>query len=520
MKIYRIFAIAAAAAVLASCGDQFLTAHSTVQGEAGGEATEGAILSYLASAYQPLTMDTYANYNYNPVLLMSDLRSDDLYKGGGDASDQSWMYHLSLFNIPQAESPSGIWSLYYTGIARANNTIMACDNAVGFDSDVAQRKLAGYKAEALFLRAYYTHILWKYFGNIPFFRQPLEYPFMAVQMTKDGVYAEIIADIADAETAAAAAVEYFPMYNNNDAANCARANLAALYMLKARVVMYQKDAQRYNEVASDMASIILSGSYALYPDFDAMWNDENEFCCESIFESNQSADGQRDWGSAWTGLGSNLPAYISPSELSDPDGVYGGSGWGFGPVRQAAYDMYENGDVRRDASINTWPAGSYSPRFQDTGHFQRKYAARLSYRAPVGTVDLNYPNNLRLFRYAETLLNYAELVGVLGASNAGVNPQDCMDAVRARAGLGSIAVNQDNIESERRKEFLGEGMRFWDLIRWGKAAATLTENDAAFQSTRTFRAGKDELLPIPQSEMSRTEGTGEYELKQNPGYND
>ena len=94
MKIYKIFALAAIATMTVSCGEDFLTTHSTQQGEAGGEATEGAILSYLASSYQPLVFDSYANYNYNEVLLLSDLRSDDLYKGGGDASDQSWMYHL------------------------------------------------------------------------------------------------------------------------------------------------------------------------------------------------------------------------------------------------------------------------------------------------------------------------------------------------------------------------------------------------------------------------------------------
>ena len=46
----------------------------------------------------------------------------------------------------------------------------------------------------------------------------------------------------------------------------------------------------------------------------------------------------------------------------------------------------------------------------------------------------------------------------------------------------------------------------------------LTENDTEFQSVRTFNPSKDKWVPIPQSEMSRTEGTGEYELKQNPGY--
>ena len=517
MKLNRFFAVVAIAGlVLTSCGEEFLTSHTTHQGAAGAAATESAIQSYLTATYQPLLMDSYANYNYNHILLLSDLRSDDLYKGGGDAGDQSWMYHMSLFQIPASESPTGIWSLYYTAIARANNTLMAIDNAVGFDSDAAKRKLAGYKAEAHFLRAYYLHHLWKLFGNIPFFTEPLEDPFMARQKSADEIYQDIMTDIAAAEKAAGEAGDEFPIYTNGTAKQ-ARANLAAVYMLKARVVMYQNDQSKYGEVASNMAAIITSGRYGLIA-FDALWTgaDENDFSPESIFESNQISDGKRDWGSAWTGCGTNLPAYISPNELNDP--VFCG-GWGFGPVRQATWDMYEAGDVRREGSINKFADGTYGPRFQNTGLFQKKYAARTALRSPIGTVDLNYPNNLILFRYAETLLNYAELVGTQGAAPAGgVSAQDCLDQIRTRAGLGSIPVTLENIKSERRKEFVGEGMRFWDLIRWGDAAKVLTENDAAFQSVRTFDPSKDKYLPIPQSEMSRTAGTGEFELKQNPGY--
>ena len=516
MKLYKILAVALAGVVLTSCGDKFLTAHATHQGEAGAEATEGAILSYLTAAYQPLLMDSYANFNYNHILLLSDLRSDDIYKGGGDAGDQSWMYHMSLFQIPASESPSGIWSLYYTAIARANNTVMAIDNAVGFDSDAAKARLAGYRAEALFLRAYYLHHLWKLFGNIPFFTEPLEDPFMAPQKSADEIYDYIMQDIKDAETAAGMAGSEFPLYTNGSAKQ-ARANLAALYMLKARVVMYQNDQSKFSEVASNMAEIINSGSYRLI-DFDALWTgaDANDFTPESIFESNQISDGKRDWGNAWSGCGTNLPAYISPNELSDA--VFCG-GWGFGPVRQATWDMYEDGDVRREGSINKFEDGTYGPRFQNTGLFQKKYAARTALRSPIGTVDLNYPNNLILFRYAETLLNYAELVGLQGNAPAGgVSAQDCLDQIRTRAGLGSIPLTWESLKAERRKEFVGEGMRFWDLIRWGDAQAVLTERDDAHQSVRTFDPSKDKYLPIPQSEMSRTAGTGEFELRQNPGY--
>ncbi len=507
MKKYKILTIAAllsSAMMTTSCGDDFLTSSSTEKPMAGAAATEGTILSSLGSAYQILLFDSYANNNYNGILFMSDLRSDDLYKGGGDAGDQAALYSLSQFSMSAAESLGGLWSIYFTGLARCNNAIIACENAVG----VKAEKVKQYNAEAHFLRAYYVHLLWKFFGNIPYFEEPLDAPYMAKQLTADEIYAKIMADIDIAcEDGAMAMV-------NNSGDDQGRACHAAALMLKARVVMYQKDQSRYTEVANDMATIIKSGKFELFENFDAMWLDENEFCKESIFESNQMPEG-KTWSSGWGGYGTNLPAFISPNELNDPNGVFKG-GWGFGPVRQSAYDMYEEGDLRRDGSINDWREVSYGKRFQDTGLFQRKYAAREGYNPPPGDTDLNYCNNLRIFRYAETLLNYVELVKMDGvAEQQGVSAQDCFNMIRKRAfGMDKpLEATAANIKAERHKEFLGEGMRFYDLVRWGDAATVLTENDTKNNSVRTYTDNK-KLIPIPLAEMEKTKGT-EFELKQN-----
>ena len=511
MKQYKFITLVIALAgflVTTSCGDDFLTASSTEKQEAGGTATEGAILSNLGSAYQILLFDSYANNNYNGVLFMSDLRSDDLFKGGGDAGDQRQLYLLSQFTSTAAETVGGLWDIYYWGLARCNNVIIACDNAV----DVPEGKLKQYKAEAHFLRAYYVHLLWKFYGNVPYFEEPLsESPYMTRQYSADEVYNEIMEDLA-------IACENGAMPMRSKGADLGRASRAAALMLKARVVMYQKDQSKYAEITNDMATIINSSEFALFENFDAMWEDENEFCIESIFESNQLPEG-KTWSTGKQGYGTNLPAFISPNELRDPSGIFKG-GWGFGPVRPAAYAMYEEGDLRRDGSINAWPDGSYGERFQNTGFFQRKYAARVGYNPPPGDTDLNYCNNLRIFRYAETLLNYAELVRMHGQSEAaGVSAQDCLDKIRRRA-FGtdkSIDATPANIKLERRREFLGEGMRFWDLVRWGEATTTLTENLPAYNSVRTFEDWK-KYLPIPQSELEKTKGT-EFELKQNGSWN-
>jgi hypothetical protein len=523
MKKYKFAAIIIALAGfagLSSCGDEFLSAESASKVEAGSAATEDVIFSNLAAAYQILLFDSYANNNYNSVVLMSDLRSDDSYKGGESAGDQQQLYDLAIFRSTPANNITGLWSIYYSGISRCNYTIIAADNAVGGSNpDLVKR----YKAEALFLRAYYCHLLWKFWGNIPFFTEPLEKPYVAQQLKADAVYALIMDDIKTAED-----LNVLPLVTRG--AELGRINKAALLMLKARVVMYQNDASKYAEVANDMATIIKSNEYGLFSDFAAMWENENEFCTESIFESNQLPTG-KTWSSGWQGYGTNLPAYVSPNDLKDPAGNFKG-GWGFGPIRPGVWTIFEAGDSRREGSVNNWIGEDYNARFQDTGYYNRKYAARVGYNSLPGDQDLNYCNNLRIFRYAETLLNYAELVGVLNvAAQQGLSAQECFADVRNRAFGGAsptLALTSDNLKLERRREFVGEGMRFWDLIRWGDAERVLTEtvtettpgtpknNPVTWTWSRTFTAAK-KYLPIPENDINATKGS-EYPLEQNPGW--
>jgi hypothetical protein len=359
-------------------------------------------------------------------------------------------------------------------------------------------------------------MLWKYFGSIPFFTEPLtpSTNYMAPQLSPDEVYAQIISDVT-----VACEDGVLPMYNNSGA-DAGRVNRAAALMLKARAVMYQKDSSKYQEVANDLATIINSGDYSLMTDYEAIWDNDGEFCRESIFESNQMGEG-KTWASGWQGYGTNLPAFISPNDLKDPTGTYNG-GWGFCPARTSTYDMYADGDTRRDASVIDYrTVGAYGTRFQDTGYFFKKYTARNGYRKSSGDLDLNYCNNLRIFRYAETLLNYAELVLMDGvAEQQGVSAKECFNQVRRRAfGDNNHDIanpTAQEIKDEYHYEFVGEGHRYYDLVRWGDAAAVLTENDVKYNSVRTWN-DYNKYLPIPQSEIDRTMGT-EYALKQNPGY--
>lgn len=116
---------------------------------------------------------------------------------------------------------------------------------------------------------------------------------------------------------------------------------------------------------------------------------------------------------------------------------------------------------------------------------------------------MNWNNNLRIYRFSETLLNAAELI-TRGAGSG--DAREYLNRVRKRAGLTTEKeATIDNIIDERHLEFVGEGKRYWDLIRTGKATSVLVPDGYGYR-TNTWSANKKHL-PIPQSEIDAAQGT-------------
>lgn len=124
--------------------------------------------------------------------------------------------------------------------------------------------------------------------------------------------------------------------------------------------------------------------------------------------------------------------------------------------------------------------------------------------------------NVRVMRYAEVLLMNAEAANELGNSAQALASLEMVRA-RARAMQSNPAVLppvtttdqaalRDAIWHERRVELAMEFDRLFDLIRQGRAATVL--------GPKGFKAGKNELMPIPQNEIDLSPGL----LTQNPGY--
>jgi len=166
--------------------------------------------------------------------------------------------------------------------------------------------------------------------------------------------------------------------------------------------------------------------------------------------------------------------------------------------------------------------GYYMRKFLDEKNLNRLYAA--------GNVGGGSYNSWVILRLAEILLNYAE------AQNEAVGPDatvyDAVNKVRARVKLPPLAAGltkeqmREKIRQERAVELAFEEHRFFDLRRWGLGTQMLggpifgmriSQDGKTFTrfevEKRVFRAGRDELQPIPQSEIDKNS-----KLQQNPGW--
>ena len=142
-------------------------------------------------------------------------------------------------------------------------------------------------------------------------------------------------------------------------------------------------------------------------------------------------------------------------------------------VSQDLVAAYEPGDLRKDQSIVADVVVGSAPR---AGWYISKW---LHYTAvPVNNND--FAINLPVVRYTDVLLMYAECLNEAGYSATG-DAFKYINKVRGRAGLSPLtaattpdqAAFRKAMMQERRVEFAFEGLRWLDLVRWGKAVEVM-----------------------------------------------
>ena len=493
---YIYIGVLASAFLLGSCSDDFLKVENP-SGEPLDEyyTTDAHLQESVTAAYDPLHWPDWDGTAYNALNIDAEIMGDDFYPGGSSITDNQHWHKLFNFEGDGNNTLSTLWGDFYSGIKRCNDVLTYC----AYDANKDNSNLPLYIEQARLLRVYYYNILWHYYGDIPFYLTNLSSPYQADQISADKVYENLIAEMED-------------ILNNNvlpmrwDNANAGRVSKAFANMLYAELVMYQNDTQRYPKALAYMKEIIDSGDYRLMSNFADIWKESGEWGSESIFEINYQDDqAGRDWGTSKSAGGTVLPTLISPNGWQGGDGWSAGQdGWGFLPMRVETYNMYDDQDQRRDATC--WDVRSllgtdkdYKARYQDTHIWLAKYRPMDDNNKDCPTSkNLNYNNNLRVYRYAETLLNAAELTLATGGSNG--EATGYLNQVHRRAGLPAMtSITEEDILNERHLEFVGEGKRYFDLVRTGKAATTLVAIPGT-DRTNSWTPNKKHV-PLAQSEL-------------------
>jgi len=567
MKKIIIVAIASGLLFFSSCKKQLDYIPTGVLSSAdltSPTAVEGLVTAaYAAIGNGDMIGPIYSMWTYGSV------RSDDSYKGGGgtgDVGEIDAMEHYNLVTPTMDAFVSRTWKNLFKSISRANVAMRAV-TALS-DADFPQKKSR--LAELKFLRAHSYFTMKILYKNIPIFDEnATEEEILQVsnELPNDESWNKIGADLQYA-------IDNLPETQSQ----IGRPNkyAAQAYLAKLRLFQaYEQDAShkvtninqsRLQEVVTLTQAVISSGKYFLSPDIANNFLPETENGPESVFAIQFTINDGTTAGRLSYEDGLNYPhgapqygccGFHAPSQnlvnahTTDANGLPNFTTFnnGIADLNTATVDPRLDHTVGIDGHPykydNTKPFSNSWVR--DPGVYGNFHSMRFQQLASSSSYFKLGPfmgtaKNYDILRYDDILLMQAEAYIELGQQD---NALPLINQVRARAAAstgrlkkmdGTFPSNYNTkqypatgwtqayartaLQWERRLEFATEGERFFDLVRWGIAEPTLNayinveKTRRTYLATAKFTAGRDEYLPIPQSEITFTNGL----YKQNPGY--
>ena len=438
------------------------------------------------------------------------------------------------------------WGTMYAVISRAN-LVLAKGPAI--QTPFALTKTRNF-AEAKFLRAYAYLWLTKVYDSVPLLLTPEEQANPRPTRTPvDQIHAAIVKDLTEAEADLPArwpsADEYGVPTQGRITKGAAQMALADLYLWRSSFML----SNQWDSASFWAKKVIDSGLWSLNNDYLSTYLPRNKGNREMILVITNSGV---------TGNTSSIfQLFYYPRDWGLDMGQ--GGGWGLIHPTNWFFNSYLPGDYRRGVdsaytatTAYVWGGCSFSgvcPTYKytvngiDYVRHDTLADGPMPYKYRKSDNGANWQLNdvdVPLYRYAETLLIYAEAQNELG--NTGVAVQ-YLDSIRARARRGTGAENRpephdygtagepmdklsvrDAIFMERAWEFSFEAKRWLDLVRRdsedpGYWYNSLRDHDldpthanpapARLARLATFR----KRFPIPQSERNVNPA-----LSQNPGY--
>jgi len=427
-------------------------------------------------------------------VLLGEIASDNTASGGGSATDVIGFQQIDdMTHTPVNPNLKNVWDWMFAGVYRTSY-ILEFKDKTDFPN---KNQVIG---ETRFLRAYFQFELLKWFGPIPLKGDMRFLPGDVLTIPRspvDDVYAAIEADLK------------FAVENlSPNASQAGRATKGAAQALLGKVYLYH---EKFAESAAVFEDLINDGKYSLVTDYNSIFEHAGENGPESVFEIQYSEAQGASFDCLQCSEGNVAVGFSGIRNYSGPQFS---SGYSFNVPQQEVVDAFEPDDKRKAVAIldiEAWAAANgatYGTGYKHTGYFNRKYLPRTRSVDAPGDVNLTNPNNYRAIRYADVLLMAAEANSRGGISES--KARGYLNEVRRRAfGDTNHDINSSGtalttaIWTERRVELVGEGHRFFDLVRTGRG----TEIDG-------FILGKHELFPVPIEEIQFANGN----WKQNPKY--
>jgi len=469
----------------------------------------------------------------------------DEFTNGSDGSFKSLNLYDNGLN-PRLSVITTVWNSLYIGINNCNAVVSRADNIVGLNAAIKPIRVG----EARFLRAYYYFLLVQTYGPVHIStEETVEVMKTATRSDIKDVYNVIIADLDFA-------VANLPV----SASNYGRATKPAAEFLLSKVYLTRATTTAGSNAdytkAADLAKKIISGyNFALLPNYERIFDQgAGEKSSEVVWAVQNSANLQTN------GAGNTLHLYfimeydVLPGMQRDivngrPFKRFRATPFVLNQLFDRANDSRYNAVFKRVFLANK--PGNYTIRGKqvslktgDTAIFvpDREYTtgelANMNYsvyppslqderRFPTLTkfldrtrLDISQESGSRdflVFRIAEAYLIAAEALMMSGKTGEALK---FVNDVRSRAARpGSVPamqvtegqLNIDFILDERSREFLGELMRWFDLVRTKKLVERVKKYNAqAAVNIKDYHI----LRPVPQDQIDRTQGS----FPQNSGY--
>ncbi|KIQ22029.1 membrane protein [Flavobacterium sp. MEB061] len=476
--------------VTTSCSDEFVNPKPEYSIDSENYFNSKEDYDQALIATYDLLQSTYVN------VLLGEIASDNTLAGGESPTDVIGFQQVDdMIHTEVNSNLRDVWNWMFAGVQRANY-ILEFQNKTDFEG---KTQLI---AETRFLRAYYQFELVKWFGGIPMkgdVRFKIGDEKTIPRSSVEEVYASIEADLVFASA------NLSPI-----AAQKGRVTKGAAQALLGKAYLFQG---KFSQAASTLQALINTSPYSLETDYNKMFELDGENGPESVFEVQYTDVEGAGFGCLQCSEGNVAVGFSGIRNYSGP--VFS-SGFSFNLPTQESSDAFETGDKRKAVAIldiAAWAGANsgvtYGKGNEDTGFFNRKYLPRKRSSDAAGDLNLTNPNNYRAIRYADVLLMAAEAYNRGEIDDA--KAREYLNQVRRRAFgdnnhdiTASGAALTDFILAERRVELFGEGHRFFDLVRTGKAVGTIPG----------FTANKNELFPLPIEEIQFANGNWE----QNPGY--